>query len=133
MGLFSVLNFFHHYPDRVGREKIFKYSILFNAFLHLNFLFCLNSFHLILINFFGGLNSFLYIVAVIYITEYLPIESNGINIGIINTMNPSYGIILYSFLKISKNWRIIFLDINNECFFCWLYLEIFFRKSKMAL
>ena len=129
MGLFSVLNFFHHYPDRVGREKIFKYSILFNAFLHLNFLFCLNSFHLILINFFGGLNSFLYIVAVIYITEYLPIESNGINIGIINTMNPSYGIILYSFLKISKNWRIIFFWTSIMSVFFAGYIWKYFLES----
>lgn len=112
-------------PDRVGREKIFKYSMIFNAFLHFNLFFCLNSFHLILINFFGGLNSFIYFVSVIFITEYLPIESNGINIGIFNTMNPLYGIILYLFLKFFNNWRILFFftSIINIFFagYTWKY------------
>lgn len=121
--------FFSPLPDRVGREKIFKYSMIFNAFLHLNFLFCLNSFHLILINFFGGLNSFLYIVAIICITEYLPIESNGINIGILNMMNPSYGIILYLFLKISKNWRIIFFWTSIMSVFFAGYIWKYFLES----
>ena len=108
IGTIFGLVFFSPLPDRIGREKVFKYSMIFSAFLHLNLFFCLNSFHLILINFFGGLNSFLYVISFICITEYLPIESNGINIGIFNAMNPLYGIILYFFLKISKNWRIIF-------------------------
>ena len=48
-GTFFGLIFFSPLPDRIGREKILKYSIIFSCFLHLNLLFCFNGFHLILI------------------------------------------------------------------------------------
>lgn len=109
--------------DRIGREKIFKYSMILSSFLHLNLFFCLNSFHLILINFVGGLNSFIYALSILCIIEYLPIESNGINIGIFNAMNPLYGIFLYLCLYKYDNWRNIFFitSIINIFFagYCW--------------
>lgn len=112
-------------PDRIGREKIFKYSMILSCFLHLNLFLCLNSTHLILINFIGGLNSFIYVLSIICIIEYLPIESNGINIGFFNTMNPLYGIFLYFFLYKFDNWRNIFFitSLINIFFagYCWKY------------
>ena len=108
IGIIFGLLFFSTIPDRIGREKIFKYSIIFSCFLHLNLLFCRNNFHLILINFFGGLNSFIYPLSLVCITEYLPQDSNGINIGIFNFSNTIYAIILYIFLQFFNNWKIIF-------------------------
>ncbi len=108
IGIIFGLIFFSPLPDRIGREKVLKYSMIFSCFLHLNLLFCLNSFHLIIINFFGGINNFIYVLSFICITEYLPNESNGINIGIFNIMNPIYGLLLYLFLNISKHWKIFF-------------------------
>ena len=117
--------FFSPLPDKLGREKIVKYSMVFSCFLHFNLFFCLNGFHLILINFFGGMNSFIYVISIICITEYLPIESNGINIGVFNIMKPLYGFYLYFMLQFHENWRIIFLwtSIANVFFagYIWKY------------
>ena len=102
------LVFFSGIPDRIGREKVMKYSMIFSCFLHLNFLFCLNEFHLTLINLLGGLNSFIFITSIICITELLPHESNGINIGIFNLVHNIYPLILYIFLNIFSDWKIFF-------------------------
>ena len=117
-GTFFGLIFFSPLPDRIGREKILKYSIIFSCFLHLNLLFCFNGFHLILINFFGGLNSFIYVLSFICITEYLPHESNGINIGVFFSMSPLYGMILYFFLSVFEKWKTLFVftSISNIFF-----------------
>ena len=99
---------FSSLPDRIGREKVMKLSVVFSCFLHLNFLFCLNKFHLMLINFLGSLNSFIFITSIICITELLPHETNGINIGIFNLVYHIYPIILYFFLQIFSNWKTFF-------------------------
>ena len=129
IGTIFGLIFFSPLPDRIGREIILKYSLIFSCFLHLNLFFCLNNFHLILINFFGGLNNFVYVLSFICITEYLPNESNGINIGIFNTMNPIYGLLLYLFLVISENWRIFFFFTSIANIFCAGYTWKFFLES----
>ena len=129
IGTIFGLIFFSPLPDRIGREKILKYSLIFSCFLHLNLFFCLNNFHLIIINFFGGLNNFVYVLSFICITEYLPNESNGINIGIFNTMNPIYGILLYLFLVIFKDWRIFFFCTSIANIFCAGYTWKYFLES----
>ena len=114
------LIFFSGISDRIGREKVMKYSVVFSCFLHLNFLFCLNEFHLIIINLLGSFNSFIFITSLICITELLPHESNGINIGIFNLMYHIYPLILYTFINIFSNWKIFF--------FCTSLLHIFLSK-----
>ena len=117
--IFGVI-FLSGISDKIGRENVLKYSIIFSCFLHLNFLFCLNKFHLVLINFFGSFNSFIFITSIICITEYLPHQSNGINIGIFNLVYHLYPIILYYFLHIFPNWKIFF--------FCTSLSSIFLSK-----
>ena len=129
MGTFFGLIFFSPLPDRVGREKILKYSIIFSCILHLNLFFCLNSFHLILINFFGGLNNFIYVLSFICITEYLPHESNGINIGFFITSNSIYGIILYLFLRSFESWKILFFFTSIANIFIANYTWKYFLES----
>ena len=108
IGTFFGLLFFSPIPDRIGREKVLKYSMIFSCFLHLNFLFCLNAFHLILINFLGSINSFIFITSIVCISEFLPHESNGFIIGIINLVYLIYPIILYVFLTLFNNWKPFF-------------------------
>ena len=43
------LIFFSFIADKIGREKVIKFSMIFSCILHLNLLFCLNAFHLLLI------------------------------------------------------------------------------------
>ena len=129
LGTIFGLIFFSPFPDRIGREKVFKYSIIISCFLHLNFSFCLNTFHLILINFCGGLNSFIYALSFVCITEYLPQESNGINIGIFNAMGPIYVFVLYIFLNLFNNWRIMFFCISIFHIFLTCYTWKYFLES----
>ena len=102
------LIFFSFIADKIGREKVIKFSMIFSCILHLNLLFCLNAFHLLLINLLGSLNSFIFVTSIICITELLPHESNGINIGIFNLVYYLYPIILYLFLKIFSDWKTYF-------------------------
>lgn len=120
---------FSSLPDRIGREKVVKFSVIFSCFLHLNFLFCLNKFHLILINFFGSLNSFIFITSIVSITELLPNESNGINIGIFNLVYHIYPIILYFFLHIFSNWKIFFFFTSISHIFLSKYTFNIFLES----
>lgn len=120
---------FSSVPDRIGREKVVKFSAIFSCFLHLNFLFCLNKFHLILINFFGSLNSFIFITSIVSITELLPNESNGINIGIFNLVYHIYPIILYFFLHIFSNWKIFFFFTSISHIFLSKYTFNIFLES----
>ena len=129
IGTIFGLLFFSPLPDRIGREKIFKYSIIISCFLYLNLAFCLNTFHLILINFFGGLNSFIYALSFVCITEYLPQESNGINIGIFNSMGPIYVFVLYMFLNSFNNWRFMFFCISIYHIFLASYTWKYFLES----
>ena len=116
-------------PDRIGREKVIKYCMILSCFLHLNFLFCLNKFHLMLINFLGSFNSFIFITSIICITELLPHESNGINIGIFNLVYHTYPIILYFFLHIFSNWKIIFFCTSISHIFLSKYTFNIFLES----
>ena len=129
IGTIFGLLFFSPLPDRIGREKIFKYSIIISCILYLNLAFCLNTFHLILINFFGGLNSFIYALSFVCITEYLPQESNGINIGIFNSMGPIYVFVLYMFLNSFNNWRFMFFCISIYHIFLASYTWKYFLES----
>ena len=108
IGNFFGLIFFSSLPDKIGREKVMKFSMIFSCFLHLNLLFCQNTFHLLLINILGSLNSFIFITSIVCITELLPHESNGINIGIFTLVYYLYPIILYLFLKIFSDWKTFF-------------------------
>ena len=123
------LIFFSSIGDRIGREKIIKYSIIFNSFVHLNLLFCINLFHLVLINFLGSLNSFIFIISIVCITEILPHESNGINIGIFNLVYNSYLFVLYFFLSFFEDWKILFFFTSLMSIFLSYYTFHNFLES----
>ena len=126
--IFGVF-FLSSISDRIGRENVLKYSVIFSSFLHINFLFCLNKFHLLLINFFGSFNSFIFITSIICITEYLPHQSNGINIGIFNLVYRIYPIILYYSLLIFPNWKIFFFCTSLSHIFLIKYTFNIFLES----
>ena len=96
-------------PDKYGREKFLKYSLIINLILHLNLLFILNIYHLIIINFLGGVNSYIYVLSFVLIAEYLPSNKTGLNIGIFNSMSNIFGIFLILIIKIFKYWRSIYV------------------------
>ena len=97
--------------------------------MHLNLLFCINLFHLVLINFLGGLISFIFIISIVCITELLPHESNGINIGIFNLTFNSYSFILYLFINIFENWKILFFLTSIANIFLSYYTFFNFLES----
>ena len=129
IGNFLGLIFFSSIPDKIGREKVMKFSMIFSCFLHLNLLFCLNIFHLLLINFLGSLNSFIFITSIVCISESLPHESNGINIGIFTLVYYLYPIILYLFLKSFSDWKTFFFFTSLSHMFISHFTFYYFLES----
>ena len=129
IGNFLGLIFFSSIPDKIGREKVMKFSMIFSCFLHLNLLFCLNIFHLLLINFLGSLNSFIFITSIVCVTESLPHESNGMNIGIFTLVYYLYPIILYLFLKSFSDWKTFFFFTSLSHMFISHFTFYYFLES----
>ena len=95
--------------DKYGRSLILKICVSISLILHLNLLFCTGVFHLIIINFLGGIINPIFSVGYALFTEFYPKSKNGILIGIYNAAYPLAGILFCFFFMISYSWRALYL------------------------
>ena len=107
--------------DKYGRSITLKICVSISLILHLNLLFCLGPFHLIIINFIGGLFFSIYSMGYSLFTEFFLKSKNGILIGIYNSIYPFAGILFCFFFIVSYNWRILYL-ITSTIHFYYTYI-----------
>jgi MFS family permease len=107
--------------DNYGRSKILKISVSISLILHLNLLFCIGPFHLVIINFIGGFFFSIYSVGYALFTEFFLKSKNGILIGIYNAIYPLSGILFTFFFMVSYSWRLLYL-ITSIIHFYYVYL-----------
>ena len=100
---------FETFPDKYGREKIYKILSVVEIFLLLNLIFDFGIIHLIIIMFFIGINLYLFPLMYVVVEEFV-IEDLGIIIGIVNAIYPLGGILV----------AIWFMTINNLTILFWI-------------
>ena len=100
---------FETFPDKYGREKIYKVLSIIEIVLLINLIFDFGIFHLIIIMFFIGVNLYLFPLLYVVVEEFV-IEDLGIIVGIVNAIYPLGGILV----------AIWFMTINNLTYLFWI-------------
>lgn len=96
-------------PDKYGRAEIYKILLVINFILHLNILFGINEWHIVLTNTMMGIASYGYSMSTLIITEYLDRSIAGIIMSINNAIFPFCGILCALFFLFINSWRLLFL------------------------
>ena len=96
-------------PDKYGRKNIFIIIITISLIIHINLLFLVNPFHIIILNILGGFTSFAYTMGFYIIIEYIRKDLTGLVLGIFNAIYPLFGVFLGIFLLTINNFRILFV------------------------
>ena len=100
---------FETFPDKYGREKIYKTLSVIEIFLLINLIFDFGIIHLIIIMFFIGINLYLFPLLYVVVEEFV-VDDLGIIIGIVNAIYPLGGISV----------AIWFMTINNLTILFWI-------------
>ena len=96
-------------PDKYGRKTIFKTLVIISLINHFNLILSLNVFHIILINFIGGILGFTYSMGFYIILEYIRNDLTGFVLGLYNAIYPFFGVFLSFFFLTINNFRIYFI------------------------
>ena len=106
---------FETFPDKYGREKIYKALSIIELFLEINLILNFGLIHIIIIMFFIGINLYLFPLSYVVIEEFV-VEDLGFIFGITNAIYPLGGILVaFWFMKIN-NLKLLF------CIFCILLI-----------
>ena len=97
------------YPDKIGREIIYKYFFIGVFICHLNLLFNIGPIHIILINLVGGFISFIYSLSFVVITEYLSQSITGKVFGFFSAIYPFFGVLMGIYFLTINNYKLLFL------------------------
>ena len=116
-------------PDKYGRKKVMKISMLISLIFHLNLLCAIGPIHLIITTFLGGHINALFAICFALFTEFFAKEKNGILIGIFNAAYPSFGIFLAFFFMFSNNWRYLYVITFTAHLFYTYYIFKYFIES----
>ena len=116
-------------PDKYGRKKVFRISMLISLFFHLNLLCAIGPIHLIIITFLGGIINALFAICFALFTEFFLKEKIGILISIFNAVYPLFGIFLAFFFMFSNNWRYLYLITFISHSFYTYYIFKYFVES----
>ena len=100
---------FETFPDKYGREKIYKVLSVVEIFLLINLIFNFGIVHLIIIMFFIGINLYLFPLMYVVVEEFV-IDDLGIIIGLVNAIYPLGGILV----------AVRFMTINNLTILFWI-------------
>lgn len=116
-------------PDRYGRLEIYKILLVVNFFLHLNIMFGINEWHIVLTNMLMGIGSYAYSMSTLIITEYLDRSISGIIMSITNAIFPFCGILCALFYIFINNWRFLFLITSSLAFLAAFLGHKYFLES----
>ena len=118
-------------PDKYGRENIYKILLVISLILHLNILFTLGPWHLVIINFLMGLVSFAYSMSTIIITEYLDRNTAGIIMSMNNAIFPVTGILMSIYFIFVNNWHLlIFISCIFSLIAVYISLKYFVESPR---
>ena len=98
-------------PDKYGREKIYKFLLIFCLIVNLNILFPLGPWHLILSTLLIGLLSFAYSMSTLIVTEFIDRNIAGIIMSLNNAIFPLTGIVCALYFIFFKNWKVLIFSI----------------------
>ena len=101
---------FETFPDKYGREKIYKSLSIIEIFLLINLIFDFGIIHIIIIMFFIGINLYLFPLLYVVVEEFV-IDDLGLIIGIVNAIYPLGGISVAIWFMTINNLKILFCII----------------------
>jgi MFS family permease len=90
LGAMFACIFLAPFPDKYGRLVIYKYLLIFNVFIQINFLFSINIYHVVLMSFLAGVVAYTSSVGTIIIAEFIDRKISGV---IISVRSASFGIV----------------------------------------
>ena len=99
---------FENFPDKYGREKIYKYLSIFELFLYINLILDLGMFHIIIVFFFLGINLYAFPLLTVVVNEFI-IDDSGLIYGIVNAIYPFGGILASIWFMTVNNLKIFFI------------------------
>jgi len=117
---------FETFPDKYGREKIYKTLSIIELFLQINLIFDFGIIHIIIIMFFIGINLYLFPLSYVVIEEFV-IDDLGMAFGLMNAIYPLGGILVAVWFMKVNNLKILFsifgllLAIFNYFLFKYFY------------
>ena len=98
---------FETFPDKYGREKIYKVLSIFELFLQANLLFDFGLIHIIIIMFFIGINLYLFPLSYVVMEEFV-VDDLGMIFGLMNAIYPLGGIFVAIWFMKVNNLKILF-------------------------
>ena len=132
-GLISYI-FLTSYPDKNGREKIYKIFSILSLILQINLMFEINLIYSCLVYLFGGFVAFSYSMCFSIAAEFYNDELRGILIGILNAIYPFGGVLLGIFFMTINNWKILYLITTIlHIYPTYLTLKYFYESPKWLI
>ena len=119
---------FETFPDKYGREKIYKTLSIIELFLQINLIFDFGIIHIIIIMFFIGINLYLFPLSYVVIEEFV-IDDLGMAFGLMNGIYPLGGILVAVWFMKVNNLKLLFTIF---CHFL-QYLIIFYLNTFMKV
>ena len=119
---------FETFPDKYGREKIYKYLSLFGLFLQINLILDFGMIHLIIIFFFIGINLYIFPLSLVVVKEFI-IDDLGIIFGIVNGIYPFGGILIAFWFMTINNLKLLFIIYCIFLIIFNIYLFKYFYES----
>ena len=107
-GLISYI-LFTSYPDKNGREKIYKIFSILSLLLQINLFFEINVIYSCFVYLFGGFVAFSYSMCFSIAAEFFNDNIRGIVVGLLNSFYPLGGVLIGIFFMTINNWKILYL------------------------
>ena len=117
---------FETFPDKYGREKIYKTLSVIDLFLIINLVLDFGIIHIIIIMFFIGINLYSFPLSNVVVEEFV-VDNLGLILGIVNAIYPLGGILVAIWFMTINNLKllffiyVIFIAIFNYYLFKYFY------------
>ena len=121
---------FETFPDKYGREKIYKILSIIELFLLINLIFDFGIIHLIIIMFFIGINLYAFPLSYVVLEEFI-VDDLGMIFGIINAIYPLGGILVALwFMKINNLRQLFCIHFIFLMIFNYFLLKYFYESPR---
>ena len=132
-GLISYI-LFTSYPDKHGREKIYKIFSILSLLLQISLFLENNCIFSCLVYLFGGFVSFSYSMCFSIVAEFFSDNIRGIVVGLVNSFYPFGGVLLGIFFMTINNWKILYLITTIiHIFPTYITLKYFLESPKWLI
>ena len=121
---------FETFPDKYGREKIYKVLSIIELFLYVNLILDFGIIHSIIIMFFIGINLYIFPLLFVVIEEFI-VDDLGMIFGLINGIYPFCGILVALwFLKINNLKQLFCIFFIFLIIFNYFLLKYFYESPR---